>query len=161
MTIRRAIFIIVLAQFSGLMGTVAAAGELADRLTRISQALRGGVLPDAALIQQANTAENSVDLDAIVDGWLSSDEFYAHMRDWYNQQFRAPYLLTSPIEFLDNAPPGLRESLADESVEFALWVLENNMPYTTLLESRLAVRNSMLERFYAGLDPTGAATDNV
>lgn len=154
----RKFLIVMVALTSGMIGTAASAGELADRLTRISQALRGGIIPSAELILQADNDPKSVDVEKIVDGWLQSDEFMAHMRSWYDQQFRAPYLLDSPIEFLDNAPDGLRESLANESVEFALWVLSNNLPYTTLLESRFAVRNSMLERFYSGLDPTGADT---
>lgn len=157
---KKIIFKILIALYATLFANSLLANDVADRLTRISQALRGGVNPSIELIDQANKDPKSIDFDKIVDGWLQGDEFYSNLRVWYQKLFRAPHLLKSDIEFLDNAPEGLRESLATEPVEFALWVVKNNMPYTALIESQLALRNAVLDSFYAGADPTGKDTAN-
>jgi hypothetical protein len=133
---------------------------LVDKLTRISLALRGGTLPSPELVTKAQSDPASVDLAAVVDEWLATPEFMTNMEIWHKQVFRTPYLERSDMELLDFAPAGLREALADEPVRMALFVIQNDMPYSTLLDSKLAMRNSVLSRFYANEDPTGAATDD-
>src|SRR3712207_2356418 len=64
----------------------------AEQVTRVSQALRGGLLPEADLVKKATEAPDTVDLKALVGEWLKSDAFYGNMRNWHMQMFRSPYL---------------------------------------------------------------------
>ena len=131
-----------------------------SRLNRISQTLRGGKLLEPDLVRQVSANPASINIEEKVDEWLASPDFYATMETWYKQIFRTPWLLNSDIEFLDQAPPGLRQSLAEEPVRLAMFVLQNDMPWSELLQTRLAMRNSLLERWYAGTDLAGAATND-